>query len=128
MIKQQRIIGLVDCHITLNHLDCQVAEITFGDDMLEKPYIDSKISAKEYIRLFSNDINPDSLVWHRDIEDRLVTVLEGKKWLLQFENLMPFELVNGMVYTIPKYTYHRIIKGENNLILNIKEESDERVF
>ena len=86
MIKQQRIIGLVDCHITLNHLDCQVAEITFGDDMLEKPYIDSKISAKEYIRLFSNDINPDSLVWHRDIEDRLVTVLEGRKWLLQFEN------------------------------------------
>jgi hypothetical protein len=105
-----------------------VAEITFGDDMLEKPYIDSNLSTEGYIRLFPDDISPDLLVWHRDVQNRLVTVLEGEKWLLQFENLMPFELVNGMVYTIPKYTYHRIIKGENNLVLNIKEENNERVF
>jgi len=41
---------------------------------------------------------------------------------------MPFELSEGSSYIIPKYTYHRVIKGNNNLILNIKEENNERVF
>lgn len=112
----------------LSHLDYPVAEIIFGDIMLDKPYIDSNLSLEGYIRLFPDDVSPDLLVWHRDVQDRLVTVIEGEKWLLQFENLMPFELSEGSSYIIPKYTYHRVIKGNNNLILNIKEENNERVF
>lgn len=98
-----------------------MAEITFGNMMLEKPYVDNYINTEEYTRLFDNGIDDDLLVWHRDAKDRLVTVLEGRKWLLQFENLMPFELLKGATYVVPKYTYHRIIKGKNNLVLNIKE-------
>ena len=39
------------------------------------PYKDSS-----NIRFFSKDVDPMDLVWHTDLEDRLIEVLEGEKW------------------------------------------------
>jgi hypothetical protein len=54
-----------------------------------------------------------------DREDRLVKVIEGKSWKLQIDNTLPVELEVGKEYYIPKMTFHRIIKGDSDLILEI---------
>ena len=73
------------------------------------------------IREFSKDVDSDELVWHRDRKDRDVTVLEGTGWQLQMDNRLPFYLTPGMTYHIPKNTYHRVIKGSTDLLVEIKE-------
>ena len=99
-----------------------MAEVTTGDTIMQKPYMDSLLKDNEYIRCFSSNVEESLLVWHRDKKDRLITVVAGENWLLQFDNLMPMELVIGMVYVIPRNKYHRIHKGKHDLILAIKEE------
>ena len=74
------------------------------------------------VREFSADTDSGELVWHRDRTDRYVTVRSGKGWMLQLENELPRELKKGNIYFIPKSTYHRVIKGESSLIVEIKEE------
>ena len=88
-----------------------MAEISSG-----KPYKDVGI-----IRLFSSDVNSEELVWHRDRENRKVTVLEGQGWQFQFNGSLPFELTEGRIFDIPKDMYHRVIKGKTNLVLKIKK-------
>jgi quercetin dioxygenase-like cupin family protein len=41
--------------------------------------------------------------------------------MLQFENKTPKLLKEGQIISIPKGVYHRIIKGDGNLIIKIKE-------
>ena len=80
------------------------------------------------IREFSKDVDSGELVWHRDRLDRKVKVKEGFGWRLQVENRLPEKLIPGCVYFIPKNTYHRIMKGKNNLVVEIKEINDDLSF
>ena len=83
----------------------------------QKPYIDTE--SEDFItRRFSQDIDPIDLLWHRDLKNRSVKIIEGNDWRIQLENELPrsFDLI-----TIPKLTWHRVIKGEGDLILQIKE-------
>lgn len=83
----------------------------------QKPYIDTE--SEDFItRRFSQDIDPIDLLWHRDLKNRSVKILEGNDWMIQLENELPrsFDLI-----TIPKLTWHRVIKGEGDLIVQIKE-------
>jgi quercetin dioxygenase-like cupin family protein len=73
------------------------------------------------IRKFSLDIDLNELMWHRDEKDRYVTILEGKDWEFQLDNELPLELKKGDCIFIPKQTYHRIIKGTTDLIIQIQE-------
>tara|TARA_R110000803_G_scaffold109914_4_gene178275 strand:+ start:165 stop:467 length:303 start_codon:yes stop_codon:yes gene_type:complete len=82
-----------------------------------------KIVKNSLIREFSKDTNSDELVWHRDREDRDVTVLEGHGWMLQLENRLPVLLETDIVYHIPKNIYHRIIKGATQLVVEIKKRN-----
>jgi len=41
---------------------------------------------KGNIRTFSKDVDPLSLLWHSDREDRMIEVLEGKGWKVQLDN------------------------------------------
>ena len=74
------------------------------------------------IREFSKDVESSELVWHRDRTDRHVKVRSGKGWQLQLENSLPENLVPGEIYFIPKNTYHRVIKGQQRLVVEIKED------
>ena len=74
------------------------------------------------LREFSAAVNPSELVWHRDRENRKVTVLEGKEWLLQLDNQVPVVMQEGTTYEIPKNIYHRIIKGSGKLVVEINKE------
>ena len=74
---------------------------------------------KEVIREFSADTDPMSLIWHEDQEDRIIEVLEGNEWKFQFDEDIPFEMVNGNKFKVPKGFLHRVIKGKGNLRVRI---------
>ncbi len=84
------------------------------------------ISGKPYeddgdIRTFYSNVDSDQLVWHRDLEDRKVTVLEGEGWQFQFNGSLPIELVEDRTFMIPRDMYHRVIKGKTRLVLRIEK-------
>ena len=76
-------------------------EITFG-----KPYWEDA-----EIRTFDPTIEDAEFVWHRDMEDREVEILEGEGWQFQLQNCLPWLLKSGMIFNINKLEYHRLIKG-----------------
>lgn len=87
-----------------------------------------KRSGDKLIREFSKDSNPDELAWHRDHSDRVVKVMEGTDWLLQMDNKVPTLMEVGKQYLIPKNTYHRVIKGSTDLVLEINENLHLREY
>tara|TARA_B100000482_G_scaffold177148_1_gene147394 strand:- start:1761 stop:2009 length:249 start_codon:yes stop_codon:yes gene_type:complete len=79
-----------------------------------QPYKDSS-----NIRVFSKDVKPLELVWHKDDEDRNIEILEGKDWKFQFDNELPLSLVKGDRIFITKHRIHRIHKGTTDLKIKI---------
>ena len=74
-----------------------------------------------YERTFSQDVDNEELVWHRDREDREVRVIKGNGWQFQREDHLPILLREGDVVQIKKEEWHRIIKGITDLIVEIKK-------
>ena len=73
-------------------------------------------------RTFFESVDDNELVWHRDRKDRHVRVIESDGWELQSDNELPVKLEVGKVYFIKAMQYHRILKGNGNLVLEIREE------
>ena len=86
-----------------------------------KPYNQKNLNNGVFLRTFSKDLLSEELVWHRDANDRIVEVLEGENWEIQFENKLPQSLNVGEQYVIPAYTYHRIKRGTTDLKVIIQE-------
>tara|TARA_R110001592_G_scaffold68675_2_gene210621 strand:- start:90 stop:353 length:264 start_codon:yes stop_codon:yes gene_type:complete len=84
------------------------------------PYQDH-ITDNAVVREFTANIDPMSLIWHEDQEDRIVEVLVGNGWKFQFDEDLPFELVTGDRIDIPKGFLHRVIKGKGNLLVRIRK-------
>ena len=78
------------------------------------PYTDNS-----NIRIFSKDVDPMSLIWHEDQEDRTIEVIEGNGWKFQFDEELPFELTENLNFDIPRGYLHRVIKGNENLTIKI---------
>lgn len=72
-------------------------------------------------RTFSPDVESDELVWHQDLNDRVVTIIESGGWQFQREDELPIKLMNEQVLFIPKNSWHRVIKGMNKLVVHIEE-------
>lgn len=85
------------------------------------PYTQKQISPNTILREFSQSVESEELVWHRDRKDRHVEIIEGTGWKLQMDNKLPIELTEGDIVFIPKNTYHRIHKGTSNLKVKIQE-------
>lgn len=83
-----------------------------------KPYKQLQTQQCLY-RKFTQDISDDELVWHRDENDREVTIMDSTDWMFQFDNQLPFTLKETLF--IPKDTYHRLIKGTGTLNVQIQE-------
>ena len=79
-----------------------------------KPYKDSS-----NIRVFSKDVKPLELVWHKDDEDRNIEILEGEGWKFQFDNELPLALTKGDRIFITKHRVHRVHKGTTDLKIKI---------
>lgn len=84
-----------------------------------KPYVDRPRLKGSFVRTFKASIHPEELTWHKDSQNRLVIVMKGENWKLQFDNELPVILEIGNVYTIKKEVYHRLIKGNGELMLYI---------
>lgn len=85
---------------------------------MNQPYSQKKEN-NTLSRTFSETVDEDQLVWHRDEKDREVTVVKNVNWMFQFDNELP-QILKDVVF-IPKNTYHRLIKGTGDLTLSIIE-------
>ena len=79
------------------------------------------IKEGKMVRVFTPDVPADELKWHQDLRDRKVTVVEDGGWSFQMENNLPIKLLDTKEISIPKFAWHRVIKGEGNLIVEIEE-------
>lgn len=93
--------------------------------VVDKPYNQKNLNNEVFLRTFSKDVLSEELVWHRDANDRIVEVLEGENWEIQFENKLPQSLKVGEEYVIPAYTYHRIKRGTTDLKIKIQENFED---
>jgi hypothetical protein len=78
--------------------------------------IDNKI-----VRTFPVDVDELELVWHQDNKDRLVEILESGGWSYQQENELPSKLEKGQRIFIPKLVWHRVLMGEEPMVVSIEE-------
>jgi len=78
--------------------------------LVMKPYVDQEIDENTKIRTFTSDSDPDEFQWHRDKEDREVTILDiTGDWKFQMDNSLPITLKKGDVLNIPNHIFHRLI-------------------
>jgi hypothetical protein len=84
------------------------------------PYT-QQINNGKILRTFTPDVDSDELKWHQDLKDRKVTVIEDGGWSFQMEDNLPNKLKSAEQIWIPKFVWHRVIKGNDNLIVEIEE-------
>jgi hypothetical protein len=73
------------------------------------------------IRTFTPDVDSDELKWHQDLMDRKVTIIESGGWSFQMDDGLPNKLSNAEQIMIPKFVWHRVIKGDGPLVVEIEE-------
>ena len=74
-----------------------------------------------YFRTFSFDTNTSELKWHFDEQDRIVVCEHDTDWLIQYDNQLPQQIIKNKEFFIPEGEYHRIIKGNGDLVVKIKK-------
>ena len=72
-------------------------------------------------RTFSPEVDSDELKWHQDLKDRKVTIIEDGGWQFQMDDELPVKLSKASQIFIPKFVWHRVIKGNSQLIVEIEE-------
>ena len=73
------------------------------------------------IRTFDPSVDDDELKWHQDLKDRNVRIIESGGWSFQMENELPNKLEDAKQIFIPKFAWHRVLKGEFKLVVEIEE-------
>lgn len=74
------------------------------------PFTQTQLSENKEMRRFSKSLSDQELVWHRDREDRVVRMVEGKGWYIQLDGQLPRRMRLGESYHIPAASWHRIIR------------------
>jgi len=87
-----------------------------------KPYSEKRMG-NLIVREFSSGTHSAELEWHKDHNDRHLRVVSGSGWKLQRKDGLPIQMNEGVTYYIPKDSWHRIIKGEDNLKIAIVESN-----
>ena len=88
--------------------------------MVEK-YYDVSVGKDKRYRMFQSEVDDSELMWHQDEWDRKILVLGGKGWKIQMDDELPIELKEGTEIEIKNHKFHRVIKGNGNLIIRIIE-------
>lgn len=73
------------------------------------------------VRTFTPDVNVEELKWHQDLRDRKVRIIEDGGWSFQMEDDLPNKLSVDQQIFIPKFVWHRVIIGKDNLVVEIEE-------
>jgi len=85
------------------------------------PYTDLEVTDSYIIREFNENIDPIELLWHRDLNSRKITILEGEGWKFQKEDELPLDLKKGDIIFISAKEWHRIFIGNTTLKIKIEE-------
>lgn len=88
--------------------------------IMEFPFQQQHIEGK-IIRTFFPDTEEEELKWHQDLKDRKVTILEDGGWQFQMEDSLPSKLSVAEQIYIPKFVWHRVIRGTGKLVVEIEE-------
>jgi hypothetical protein len=70
-------------------------------------------------RIFSASVDETELQWHWDEEDRLVYPNHETSWRIQLDNQLPRELIVDDIIFIPAGVWHRLLKGSEDLSLQV---------
>jgi hypothetical protein len=84
---------------------------------VELPFIEEIKDTNESIRIFRSDVSEESLMWHRDREDRIIEPINETDWMIQIDNQLP-KVIEGKL-EIPMGIYHRLIKGSGDLKIKL---------
>lgn len=90
---------------------------------MKKEYRDLHLNENVKYRRILNEGVADECTWHRDARDRVVQVVEGVGWQIQFDGQIPVRLKQGDTVRILAEEWHRILPGRGDLLLIIKEEA-----
>ena len=90
---------------------------------MDFPFEEKQIDQFNFIRTFSAGVDEMDLIWHADKENRIITVLEGNGWKFQFDEELPFEMIDGIKITISKGDLHRVIKGKGPLKIEVHKNT-----
>jgi len=88
-----------------------------------RTYKQKTISEGIFTREFSENVSPEELVWHRDQEDRIITVTESTGWKFQRDNSLPITMNPGDQFLVSALEWHRIIKGSGSLLIEVDTNS-----
>lgn len=86
-----------------------------------KPYVEKR-DQNRIRRKFYETVAEEELIWHRDRKNRYVKVVESNGWKFQYDNELPINLEEGKTYFIEAMKYHRVLKGQGNLVVEIRED------
>ena len=82
-----------------------------------KPYTEFKDGDNEVTRLFHSKVDPEKLKWHMDDEDRIIQALHKNNWQFQLEDQLPVSLDKPIF--IKRHQWHRLIKGDDSLMIKV---------
>lgn len=82
------------------------------------PYYE-KSDDGHFIRTFDSKTQSEELKWHFDDENRIIIPLSGTNWQIQIDESLPVHLEIGKEYFIPVDVYHRILKGNDDLVIKL---------
>lgn len=89
---------------------------------MKKIYRDLRLAENVKYRRIMNEGAADECTWHRDDKDRIVQIVEGRGWQIQFDNQLPVTVNPGDSIRILAQEWHRVIPGKGDLLMIIKEE------
>tara|TARA_R110001592_G_scaffold274837_1_gene541833 strand:- start:2912 stop:3184 length:273 start_codon:yes stop_codon:yes gene_type:complete len=89
--------------------------------VVAQPFSHKQIDNKTFLREFSETVDSNEMVWHRDRKDRYVKIIEGNGWKFQYDNKLPFSVYKNEQMFVPAGCYHRLIKGTSKLVVEISE-------
>jgi hypothetical protein len=81
------------------------------------PFNDNQIANNIVERHFSSNIDDVELMWHRDAESRIISSTIKTNWKIQLEDELP-KVIDCEIF-IEEGRWHRLIKGDGDLILKI---------
>lgn len=93
------------------------------------PFEEFEISPQVKYRSFSRNTLSEDLTWHRDADNRIIRIVEGKGWMLQLDNEMPVSMDPGSLHAIPSGVWHRVImsEGASDLSLLVKSVTHQQL-
>jgi len=92
--------------------------------MNELPFTE-EITEGYNVRTFLSTLDESELKWHFDEEDRIIVCEHDTDWQIQMDDELPIRIEKNKKYFIPEGEYHRVIKGNGDLIVKVKKLKEQ---